>query len=706
LLHINGLFLTSFSFHKRFIFCVFAILLIIEGLAQDPVLRPGSIRRPPTTNSPRTPGTPDTRGGNRGRGDSTVSGVERREYEDDSLQVQVYSLSSVRASTFDTSIRDYTLRFPVPATHVYLGNDGSATRSLLFATPQRTGWDPGFHSHDVYRWKLENTRFYNTPRPYTELGYMLASGQAQMIDILHTQNVRPYWNVAFQYRLFSSPGIFRNLKNNHRNYQISSWYQSPNKRYNNYFVILNNKIQAGESGGIRNDKDYLNDPIYDRRLAVPTNIGGSSSIANDLFASGLNTGRREKDFHVLLRQQYDFGRKDSLVTDTVVIPLFYPRVRFEHSFHYGNYSFLFQDFFSTGNVTNDLDSVYYDRNYGIKLAPNDAHDTLFFQDSWREISNDFSIYQFPDANNLQQFIKLGAELQLLKGNLRNSSPALYNVIAHGEYRNRTKNQKWDINAFGRLHTAGDYAGDYHAYVSLQRLLSQQLGSLQVGFENVNRSPSFIYDQRSSFYLDAPKNFSKENTAHFFAGYYIPKLRLQLNGDYYFISNYLYLNGYRSLQQENAVFNLLRISGKKTFPIGRSWNIHSEVYVQQKAGGAEVNVPLLYTRNMLAYEGRLFRNLNLSAGLEMRYHTPYKADNYSPILGQFFYQDSVTIRNRPDIHAFLHMRIRTFRAYVRMENLNTASFESGFGFKRHNFAAPAYPLPGMVFRFGIYWAFVN
>ncbi|HYO20837.1 MAG TPA: putative porin, partial [Flavisolibacter sp.] len=240
----------------------------------------------------------------------------------------------------------------------------------------------------------------------------------------------------------------------------------------------------------------------------------------------------------------------------------------------------------------------------------------------------------------------------------------------------------------------------------QRLLSQDLGTLQVGFESINRSPSFIYDQRSSFYLDALKTFSKENTAHFFARYFIPKLQLRLNGDYYFVSNYLYLKGYKELQQENAIFNLLRVSALKTFRLNRSWNVYSEVYVQQKAGGAEINVPLVYTRNRLAYEGRLFRNLNLSAGLEVRYHTPYRADNYSPLLGQFFYQDSLTISNRPDLHAYVHMRIRTFRAYVRVENLNTASFDSGFGFKEHNFAAPNYPMPGMVFRIGIYWVFVN
>ena len=129
-------------------------------------------------------------------------------------------------------------------------------------------------------------------------------------------------------------------------------------------------------------------------------------------------------------------------------------------------------------------------------------------------------------------------------------------------------------------------------------------------------------------------------------------------------------------------------------------------MQQKAGGAQVNVPLLYTRNRLAYERKVFRNLNLSMGLELRYHTPYKADNYSPVLGQFFYQDTMTISNRPDIHAFMHMRIRTFKAFVRVENVNTISTNGGFGFNKNSLAAPYYPTPGLFFRFGIYWAFVN
>jgi hypothetical protein len=77
-----------------------------------------------------------------------------------------------------------------------------------------------------------------------------------------------------------------------------------------------------------------------------------------------------------------------------------------------------------------------------------------------------------------------------------------------------------------------------------------------------------------------------------------------------------------------------------------------------------------------------------------------------VLGQFTYQDSVRISNRPDAHAFMHFRIRSFKAFARLENLNTFQFANGGGFKRHNFAAPDYPYPGLVIRLGIFWSFVN
>lgn len=637
--------------------------------------------------------------------------IRNRDHSEDSVTVTIYYLDSVRGRSWDTSIAEFTRRFAIPYTHIYLGNTGTATRSILFAPTLRAGWDPGFHALDVYKWKPEHVKFYNTTRPFTELGYMLGSKAEQTIEVFHTQNLKPYWNASFNYRLINAPGFFRNQRTNHNNYSFTSWYQSPNRRYNNYFAIIANKLEAGENGGIENDLDYLNDLDFARdRFIIPTQIGGSPAYGTDFFSNSLYTGNKYNEFHILLRQQYDLGKKDSLVTDSTVIPLFFPRLRFEHTFKYGTYSYQFQDVrVADGRQQNVPDSAYYDSVYQLKF-PNG--ESLLFRDRWQEISNDFSIYQYPDAQNLNQFIKLGAELQLLKGRFIHDSAlrataSLHNVIAHGEYRNRTKNQKWDMMAWGRLYLTGYNSGDYHAYINLWRLLGKTAGSLQLGFENVNRSPSFLFDQRSGFYLDAPNSFSKENTSHISGSLFLPKMGIHLGADYYLISNYLYLSQNYRLKQESSLFNVLRINARKTFRIGRNWNWHAEVYVQQQTGDVELNMPLLFTRQRFMYEGNLgFKNLNIAMGVEARYHTPYEADGYSPLPGQFFYQDSVTIDNLPDVNLFVHFRIRTFKAYFRAENLNTVRDFGGIQFNNNNLAAPGYPTPGLLIRFGIYWVFVN
>lgn len=133
---------------------------------------------------------------------------------------------------------------------------------------------------------------------------------------------------------------------------------------------------------------------------------------------------------------------------------------------------------------------------------------------------------------------------------------------------------------------------------------------------------------------------------------------------------------------------------------------SEITLQQTDLAAPIKVPFLFTRNRVAYEGKFFKNLILSSGIEARYYSAYKANNYSPLISQFTLQDSVTIKNLPDINLFVHFRIRSFAGYLRAENLNTASFKNGFGWTNNNFAAPFYPTQGFMIRFGIQWWFVN
>lgn len=633
-----------------------------------------------------------------GSGGGKTDSLAHRTGLEDSLTILYRYMDTTRYNRFDSGFADFTSRYPMPAQYTYLGNIGNAARSLLFNPVTKAGWDPGFHAYDIYQFNVPETKFYNTTRPYSELGYVIGSNTEQMIHVLHTQNRSPDWNVAFQYRLINSLGLFKNQNTNHSSYRINSSYQTKNRRYHLYFVLLSNKLQSSENGGIRSYDDLNDLKVYKNRAGIPVRLGNSRNENTNLFNSTFTTGTRYRTRQFFLRQQYDLGKKDSLVTDSTVIKLFYPKLRIEHSLQVASYSYRFSD------LSSSPDTVFYRKYYDFLQTPA----SVDIQDKWNEITNDVSLYQFPDEKNPQQFIKVGGTFQYLKGTFDAGRQNYYNLFVHGEYRNKTRNQKWDIEANGELYGAGLNAGNYAALVSLRRLISKKIGYLQAGFQNVNRTPSFVFNTASSFSFYAMPDFNNENLTRLFASLDQPLFNLRLTGSYYAITNYTYFRDYYHAVQSGPLFNLLQIGAEKVFSFTRHFKLYSQITIQQKAGAAPVNVPLIYTRNRIGYEGNLgFKSLNIYFGLEARYHTPYKADGYSPLLGQFYYQDTAVIRLKmPELNAYMHFRIKSFTAYIRGENLNTYNIRSGFGDTNNNLAAPLYPYPGFRLHVGIFWSFVN
>ena len=107
-------------------------------------------------------------GGNSGGGGKKDS-LEKRNPLQDSITINFRYLDSSRMQKFDSSIYDFTKKYPAPWTNYHLGNIGNASRSMVFSPLMKPGFDPGFHAYDVYNFNDYETRFYNTTRPYSEL---------------------------------------------------------------------------------------------------------------------------------------------------------------------------------------------------------------------------------------------------------------------------------------------------------------------------------------------------------------------------------------------------------------------------------------------------------------------------------------------------------------------------------------------------------
>ena len=620
-------------------------------------------------------------------------GFEHRDDLRDSIAISFRFLDSVRRNPIDSSVNDFDKYFSVPSAYQYLGNNGAAAFPLIFKPFAKPGFDAGFHAFDIYKFKLEETKFYRTTGPFSMLGYQIASGKEQMIQAIHTQSPRPNMNFGFEYRLISAPGLFVTQNTNHNNIRFSGAYVGKRKRYNSSLIGISNAIKASENGGITSDA-FLLDPNRKERFSIPVNLGGALPYQPNPFQASVKTGNTYKERIFFLRQSYDVGKRDSVaINDSTTEYLFYPKLRMQHTLTLSTNTYRFKD--ASG------DSLLYKNWYGIHFPK--LIDTLELFEIWRSVTNDFSLLQFPDTKNSGQFFLAGASLQNLRATLKNTHYNFYNVMLHGEYRNRTRNKLWDVLLKGEYYLNGLNSGDYNVQGNVSRYLNKKLGDVNLYFNNVNRTPSFIFDNRSSFNLGNVNNYKKENITSFGATATNPYLNLGFNN--FLLTNYAYFSDYYHTKQYNKPINILQVFASKKIKLRKNINYYADATLQQTDKAAPIRVPFIFTRSRIAYEGSLYKNLRVSTGLEVRYYTPYKANNYSPVLGQFAPQDSVTISNKPDISAFLHFRIKGFTAYLRAENLNTASFRNGFGFVDNNFAAPHYPTPGLMIRLGIRWWFV-
>lgn len=651
----------------------------MQSFAQDPVLLPGGIGR--RVNTGRT-------------GQKDTTGFQQRDDLKDSITISYRYMDELRRYNIDSSVNDFDKYFPVPTSYLYMGNNGAAAVPIIFSPFTKAGWDAGFHSFDVYRFKLEETKFYKTTRPFSLIGYQLAAGKEQMVMAQHTQNIKPNFNAGFDYRLVNAPGFFVNQNNNHNNVRFFANYQGKRKRYNSFLVVMNNTIRASENGGIRNDSFLLN-PNFKDRFGIDVFMGNQNNSIRNPFSTVIRTGNIYKDFTFFLRQSYDIGQKDSVaINDSTTEYLFYPRLRIQHSITYNSQQYTFRDAVP--------DSGTYKNWYNI-LLPVPA-DTIQIRDKWTVIENDFSLVQFPDAKNPGQFLLAGVALQNIQGTLKNGTEDFYNLKLHGEYRNRTRNRKWDILLKGEFYLNGFNTGDYNVTASLSRFLNKRFGDIRLYFTNANRTPSFIFDQRSSFNIANSDNTAKENIISFGATASNPFVQLGFAN--HLVTNYAYFNSYYQSAQSSKIINVLQVTASKKIKLSKRWNWYIDAALQQTDAAAPIKVPLLYTRSRLAFEGNFYKNLFLSTGLEVRYFTPYEMYNYSPLIGQFVPQDTMRVKNLPDVHAFLHFRIKTFTGFLRAENLNTVSFKNGFGFVNNNYSSPYIPSPGMIIRFGVRWWFVN
>jgi len=629
-----------------------------------------------------------------GGGGGATDSLQKREKSEDSITMFYRLYNSLTIQQMDTAITDFYSKFILPYTNYHLGNLGNASKSYFFNPLQRGGWDAGFRAYEVYNYTLEQTPFYQTTKPYTELGYLLGGKGEQLIEILHTQNKTKQFNYSFAYRFSNAPGNLKNQHANLNNLRMTANYQSKRKRYASYWVMLSNKSASSENGGLVNsnliDSLSLNNPYE-----LETRLGISGVSFRNPFNTNIATGSTYKEQSFVWKQTYDVGQKDSVVKDTITTYLFYPRLRFQNEIKYLTNQFIFAD----ANPA----ALKYEQYFNYTLP---VGNTMLFKDQWKRFINEFSLVSFPEKTNPNQFLQVGLGYQSL--NFKDSLQAWsnYDMYGLGVYKNKTKNLRWDIQASGKLFLNGYHAGDYEAQFSLSSVYNKKGDQLSLWIQNSNRTPSFNRLGITAFPIEQIGKIDKENIIELGAFWDQKSPGIAATFQYKLIQNYQYFgSGYQPMVYDK-VLSYVKGTVSNQMKLSRHWNWYNELTLQLVDPNAPLHLPVIFTRQRLAFEGNFFKNLFLSTGLELIYHSSFQPDGYMPLNGQFYLQDQFTANNRPIANAFLNFRIKRFKGFVRMEQLNTLLATSNQLGTRYQFTAPNYLGTGTWLRVGIWWNFIN
>jgi hypothetical protein len=648
--------------------------------------------------------------------DTAMRKTNTNSWKQDDAIVVYETLNGKAQPKSDSSVHFFHRRPFLDLWHRDLGNPGSPTNSTLFEPAAWVGPALGYIAFDRYRFRPDSLRYFNTTRPYSEFSYQLGSKLEQVAGLLHTQNIRPNWNFMAQYRKISTPGFFKLNRNNHDNFCFTTNYKSLDQHYKLWVGLIYNKQQHDENGGIVNDSQ-LTDPSYtDRRTLDVVFQNNQYSLTRSTVSNV------QRDFTAVLRHSYTWGSADTLYTadSTDYTWRRVPRFTVGHSLKIGTerytykdlapdslrYAPLFAGSFSGGGTP------YYAR----------GRDSVITQQKWFWVDNEVTISGSLGAIGRQVAITAGAgnRLDVFSTNPNVSRETttdrlISNYLTGSILKMPNEAMKWQFEARALLFVTGAYAGDFEVNGRLSRNLRD--GRLRVVVFAAQQAGSAPYNFRryENPYVARTFSFEKQLTTNGGATISVAPARLSFGVRSQVLGNYIYCSSQQLPTQRSKAFTVNSLWISKTFRVG-SFFLDNEVVYQRVDEGAPVNVPALMGRHQLCFDGiTLRKKLVMATGFDVRYTNAFYVPGYSALLNRFYYQDEIKIANIPEVAFFLNFKVKRFRAFIMLDQLQQLASRNAIQFVAPSTAnfygdgvarVPVYAAQNAMLRFGFNWVLIN
>lgn len=614
---------------------------------------------------------------------------------------------------------------------VSLGALGQAHKPLYF-NPQQSTLNFSPDPFPYSRQQLNTFKFFQTQTPYTLLGYGSSIDKDYQIHIIHTQNIRPRWNVAMLYDLISRDGLYTNSGLTSHYLDLSTNYYSQDAKYQLLASIKYNSIIQKENGGVTNDITCWD---YSRESGVPVQMYTAQNRWRDLelhLHQSYNTVRqfdkvREYEITVtdssatdstakpktrILRDTIHAPKPFSLNTGVFALDLSYERHR--HLFYDNQTTSWFYNYATIMQIDDTATNQFFDSTIHHQLAAelywtNDA----YMQHRW---NNPLVITGgIRPQIDIVTFAAPGQKVNEL-----NVSPFASARIHIGKFL-LTANAE-ETNGERRF-------GDYR----LNGTLSLDLGKSHLSVSTLSeaQSPNLIYYHNEGIYSWNIKEYNKIKQQHIAAEYgyrsseydadlkptapdssvhesqyskiHLSTFNFKLSST--LLSDNVWFDSQMRPTQGDATALLLQADIYGHLHLG--WlNLRTHQMLQHSNDNNVVRVPLFASKNSIYADFNLFRNaLRAQIGVDLRYHTKFLCDAWNPVLGAFYRQNDVEVGNYLIADVWLTLQVKRATIYLRAGHVN-APIEKLAGLQPNYFSLPHYPYEGFSLYWGLIWRFFD
>lgn len=591
----------------------------------------------------------------------------------------------------DTTYIDTSLTIKKEYSHNYLrrdtfgllpfANDGQTYNTLQYSL---TAVDPypefGFKAKHFNFIEANQIRYASVATPLTELYFKSTQLKGQSVDSYIAVNTSPNLNFSLAYRGLRSDGKYINQLASTGNFRFTTSYSTKSKRYWFDFHFTQQDILNKENGGITTIDDFESENIdYKNRQRLEVYLTDAKSFLKGkrfFIDHGFRINSKQGANNLYLKHQFNYENKFFEYNQITVSSNANGEIinRFGESFR----------------STEINDQTRYNKMYnkvGLQYENTSLGKFQFFVDDFR------SNYYYN---------------QILFFDNRTVPSALSMTInsAGGQYEYRK--DKWN----GRFLYTRSITNQ-----SLSNLDATMLFDLDEDnqfvfqYQNTNKLPNNNYNLHQSSYLayNWSNNFNNEKINSLSANAITPWINasLQLSS----IQDHLFFDDISTAAQKLAqtqivspsqyagTIKYLSLKMNKEFQFGKFALDNTVLYQKVDQNQSVLNVPELVTRNSIYFTDFFFKKaLYLQTGIVFNYFTNYYANDYNPVIGEFFVQRDKQIGNFPNLDFFVNAKIQRTRIFFKVEHFNSSLTGNTF------YSAPNNPYRDMTIRFGLTWNF--